>query len=72
MADFYERMERVDQEIHEAIINKSYDSAIGHMLAAISILRDVATEQHEQIVDLNSRVEYGYTRKEVLHGSGRR
>ena len=41
------------------------DSRIRHLGVAIGLLLAVVDKQYEQIVDLNSRVEYGYTHKET-------
>lgn len=62
--DFYEAMEHVDEAIRRAQTG-SADNAIGHVLVALSMLRQYVTQQHEQIVHVNSKVEYGYTDKEV-------
>lgn len=64
MNDLYERLEAIERQLERA--DRSHDTRIttGSLILAITGLLEIVKQQHEQIVDLNSRVEYGYTHRE--------
>ena len=68
MADqFEELLDRVDQRIGKAESGEANSQGfpLAEAIRALWDLRRVVVLLHEQIVDLNSRVEHGYTHREV-------
>lgn len=63
--DFWQYLDQLDKSLSEVNINKPTERSLVSLLTACRCLQDIVLAQHEQIVDLNSRVEYGYTHKEV-------
>ena len=64
MADFYEYAEAIERLLHRADTTQDERTSTGGLILAIASLLELARTQHEQIVDLNSRIEYGYTHRE--------
>jgi hypothetical protein len=67
---FWETLDRIDRSLSQVSIEVNLNhpptvQSIAHLLTACRALQAIVQQQYEHIVDLNSRVEYGYTHKEA-------
>ena len=61
---FWELLDVIDRALSQTTINQPTAQSIAHLLTTCRALQAIVQIQHEQIVDLNSRIKHG-SRKEV-------
>lgn len=73
MSDFYEDVDAIERMLRQAGIQAKNGrvEAFRALNLAVTGLLELVKKQQQQIVDLNSRVEYGYTYREALKNSHR-
>ena len=61
---FWELLDRIDSALSQTNVNQPTSQSIAHLITTCRALQAIVQIQHEQIVDLNSRIKHG-ARKEV-------